>query len=120
MTFSRVLFTDPFCPSSAKNSPSATSKDTSRSAQKSSARTRPDRIRCFNELGFSRYIRKRFETSAISIATLISQLLREITRQPEEDPPRRVEQEQQDHDHDAEPKPQLLPGERSKGLVRVG
>src|SRR5438876_397380 len=103
MTFSRVLFPDPFCPIRAKNSPSATSKDTSRSAQKSSARTRPDRMRCFNELGFSRYIRKRFETSAISIAMLISQLLREITRQPEEDPPRRVEQQERDEGQRIEP-----------------
>src|SRR2546425_1264759 len=45
---------------------------------------------------------------------------RETTGRPEEDPPRRVEQEQQDHDHDAESDPQLLRREGGEGLVRVG
>ena len=68
MHFSSVVLPEPLWPISPSDSPSWTSNATSRSAQKSSARMRPESRRCFSELGFSRNRRKPLETSSISIA----------------------------------------------------
>jgi hypothetical protein len=68
ITFSRVVLPDPLWPISPSDSPSRTSKLTSQSAQKSSAREREVIIRAFKDDGFSRYRRNRFETCSTSIA----------------------------------------------------
>ena len=68
MHFSSVVLPEPLWPISPSDDPSWTSNAMSRSAQKSSARMRPERTRCFSELGRSRNRRKTFETSSISSA----------------------------------------------------
>ena len=54
ITFSIVDLPDPLGPINASVPPCGTSKETSRSAQKSSARVRPDSSRCLSDVGFSR------------------------------------------------------------------
>ncbi len=54
MHFSSVVLPDPLWPIRPERGAPWTSKRTSRKAQKSSARMRPESTRCFSELGFSR------------------------------------------------------------------
>src|SRR4051812_17700825 len=105
ITFSNVVLPLPLWPISPSDSPSRTSKLTSRSAQKSSARERELIRRAFRLEGRSRNSRKRFETWSISIAAVTElQLLREVageeeeqnSRVPQQHPRTREDQQQQD------------------------
>ena len=51
MHFSSVVLPEPLWPINPSDDPSSTANAMSRSAQKSSARIRPDSSRCFSELG---------------------------------------------------------------------
>ena len=83
MHFSSVVLPEPLWPIRPSDDPSWTSNATSRSAQKSSARMRPESRRCLSELGRSRNSRKTLETSSTSSAAR-SQLLREVAGETEE------------------------------------
>src|SRR3954469_23274078 len=88
ITLSSVVLPLPLWPIRPSDSPSRTSKATSRSAQKSSARERELIRRALRLEGFSRNRRKRFETWSISIAAVIgSQLLREVAGETEAEAP---------------------------------